>query len=132
VSRLKLTTHSLCAADDNNLIALLHSYVLYALQVEALNALQNLTDKLSHRVVLRDDVHNWEDIVLLAMSRFETQLASVVVADDTGRETRQELQVSAFVVIDVYALVDGSYLYTRSHCASSFAAFASHKCVSLL
>jgi hypothetical protein len=57
--------------------------------------LQNLTDKLSHRVVLRDDVHNWEDSVLLAMSRYETQLASVVVADETGRETRQELQVSA-------------------------------------
>jgi hypothetical protein len=126
VSKLELITHTLCAADDNNLIALLHSYVLYALQVEALNALQNLTDKLSHRVVLRDDVHNWEDVVLLAMSRYETQLASVVVADETGRETRQELQVSAFVVID------GSYLYTRSHFASSFAALASHKCVSLL
>eukprot|EP00953_Heterococcus_sp_UTEX-ZZ885_P030622 16175-Heterococcus_DN1.PRE.1 len=84
------------------------------IQVEALNALQNLTDKLSHRVVLRDDVHNWEDVVLLAMSRYETQLASVVVADETGRETRQELQVPTSATRDIAAY--GSRVFGNMAC----------------
>lgn len=62
-------------------------------QAEALNALQNLTDLLSHRSALRQDVIGWDDMIVLAMSNPDTEYTVVHRCNEFGVEERLEIQV---------------------------------------
>ena len=63
------------------------------IQAEALNALQNLTDKLSHRNVMRQDCPMWDDAVLAAMATPELEKMSVTQTDENGFDSRVVVEV---------------------------------------